>query len=269
MGIAGRSNTVDAKMKCIRAMGMNNGRVDKCGFTYRLLRGGVPSCYFTMSCASSNSAFGVASCNGNFNINVDLSNTGGVTTSNSACTRVLTGCCPKAGLSWRFLVHRVLCVLSEKAFWVTVLMANNTKFVNARAYVRLVGTKCRPVIISGCCGTDPGTLRHIRRVIKGGIGFCRYSIHSGGGLSSMFGRGGVSTIVRFTNLGTMNRSYRGPLRCCSGGVNKALTLYRIVESGNYGGVMFSSSTAICNVGGISPLARSVGANNAAGPCNEQ
>lgn len=152
--------------------------------------------------------------------------------------------------------------------WVTILIANNTKCVNDRAYIRLVGTKVSIIVISGFCGYGGSDVSEVGTLINESFPCCRYSVHSHRKLSGVFGGRGVSSIVRFTNLGTINRDIRGPLRCFSGGVSNALILLSIVEGGNYGGVIFSSSTAICKAGGVSPLARSVRVNNMAGPCNE-
>ncbi len=147
------------------------------------------------------------------------------------------------------------------------MIANNTKCVKDRAYVRVLGTNCSIIIVSGLSGDDGRSLTEMRGVANGTIGFCRRSMEGGSTLHGVFGRGGVRTIVRFTNLGTINRSIHRPLVCCSGGLVDAVTLLRIVARTGIGGFIFSSSTAICNITAIVPLIRNVPLNTV-GPCNE-
>lgn len=154
----------------------------------------------------------------------------------------------------------------EEGFGVTVLMAKNTKFVKDRAYMRLLGTKCSIMVTSGLCGTSRGTMSEMGRVAKGSLGFCGTSVHSGRTVGRVFRGRRVRSIVRFTKLGTMNRSIIGPLRCCRGGVTKALILYSMVEGRNIGGVVFDSSTAMCNSPTFVPVARRYPGKAYAGPC---
>lgn len=123
------------------------------------------------------------------------------------------------------------------------------------------------MVTSGFSGDYPMTIREIRRLANEGVPLCRTSMYSESTIRGVFSRGGVSTMVRFTNLGTMNRDYRGPIRCCHGGVSSALALLRIVGGRNMGGFVFDSDTAICNAPRAIPLIRAVPGNSPAGPCN--
>lgn len=93
---------------------------------------------------------------------------------------------------------------------VTVLIANKTNCVKDRAIMRLRGTKCSIMILSGLDGTDRGSLREISGVANGPIGFCGTSVLSHSTLGRVFSGRSVSSYVRFTNLGTMKRSITGP-----------------------------------------------------------
>ncbi len=150
---------------------------------------------------------------------------------------------------------------------VEVLIANKTNCVKDRAYIRLLGSNCRITIVSGLSGDYRRTLGEIRRVANGGLAFCGRSLYSLRTIREIFTGSGFSTIVRFTKLGTINRSIRVPLTCCRGGVKDAVGLYGAVTGRNYGGLIFDSSTAICNSPRAIPVARSFPLRYA-GPCNE-
>lgn len=148
-----------------------------------------------------------------------------------------------------------------------VLMANKAKCVNSRAIMRLRGDKCRMVVVSGLSGSGTSIMSGVRGMSNVHPIFRGLSYLSFSNLSTIFGGcGNVGTVVRFTTDGTMNRSMRGPLLCCHGGLISLVGLLRLVPGRNVRNVIFSSSYAMCNRPSRLPMARGTPVGGTASPC---
>lgn len=148
-----------------------------------------------------------------------------------------------------------------------VLIANKANCVNSRAIIRLRGTNCRIIVVSGLSGSDTSIMSGVRGMSNVHPTFRRLSYLSCTNLSTIFaGCGNVGTVVRFTTDGTINRSIRGPLLCCHGGLISLVGLLRLVPGRKIRNVMFSSSYAICNRPSRLPMARGTPVGGTRSPC---
>lgn len=150
---------------------------------------------------------------------------------------------------------------------VEILIANNDNCVKDRAYIRLLRGNRSIVVLSGLYGDGHDMLPIVRHLNNGRPAFIRNSVHGRTLVARVLRSRTVSAIVRFTKLGTINRSMRGPLRCCSGGIGNALHLVDTVHTTGIGGFVFDSSTAICNSRPGVPCIRDFPANAPRDPCN--
>lgn len=149
-----------------------------------------------------------------------------------------------------------------------VLMAKKANCVNSRAMMRLRGDNCSMIVISGLSGSDTSIMSGVRGISKVHPTFRGLSYLSLRKVSGLFaGCPNVGNVVRFTTDGTINRSMRGPLLCCHGGLISLVGLLRLVPGRKMRNVVFSSSYAICNRPSILPMARRTPVGGTRSPCN--